>query len=111
MCYSKYNWPGNVRELENVIERAIVLGEDEEIQPHDLPESLSEGAALLVAPELATSYETALNALKQKLVIDAVEVTKGNYTEAARRLDIHPTHLHRLIRNFNLRPTLQKLYT
>jgi two-component system, NtrC family, response regulator HydG len=107
----QYSWPGNVRELENAIERAIVLGEDEEIQPHDLPEGLSETAASSGAPEAAASYESALNTLKQKLVIDAVEATRGNYTEAARRLDIHPTHLHRLIRNFNLRPTLEKLLT
>ena len=31
-----YDWPGNVRELEHVIERAVVLAEDEVITPHDL---------------------------------------------------------------------------
>ena len=34
-----YDWPGNVRELENAIERALVLGVSEMIEPEDLPES------------------------------------------------------------------------
>jgi len=37
-----YDWPGNVRELENAIERALVLGGTDSIQPEDLPESVIE---------------------------------------------------------------------
>jgi DNA-binding protein Fis len=37
-----------------------------------------------------------------------MEQSSGNYTEAARLLGLHPNYLHRLIRNLNLRPTLQK---
>ncbi|MFO7891843.1 MAG: sigma-54 dependent transcriptional regulator [bacterium] len=33
---TEYNWPGNVRELENVIERAVVLTENDYIKPNDL---------------------------------------------------------------------------
>jgi Nif-specific regulatory protein len=32
-----YDWPGNVRELSNAVERAVVMGNDEEIRPEDLP--------------------------------------------------------------------------
>jgi DNA-binding NtrC family response regulator len=34
---SRYSWPGNVRELRNAIERAIVLGDREQIMAQDLP--------------------------------------------------------------------------
>jgi transcriptional regulator with GAF, ATPase, and Fis domain len=34
---TRYGWPGNVRELRNAVERAIVLGDRETIQPQDLP--------------------------------------------------------------------------
>jgi DNA-binding NtrC family response regulator len=34
---TRYAWPGNVRELRNAVERAIVLGDRETIQPQDLP--------------------------------------------------------------------------
>jgi len=37
-----YPWPGNVRELENVIERAVVLCDDDVIHSHNLPPSLQE---------------------------------------------------------------------
>ena len=35
-----YDWPGNIRELQNTVERALVLGTSDVIQPEDLPESL-----------------------------------------------------------------------
>jgi DNA-binding NtrC family response regulator len=34
---SRYSWPGNVRELRNAVERAVVLGDRDQIQPGDLP--------------------------------------------------------------------------
>ena len=41
-CLVDYDWPGNVRELENAIERALVLGPTDMIEPEDLPESVLE---------------------------------------------------------------------
>ncbi len=32
----QYNWPGNVRELRNVMERAFIMSDGEQIQPQDL---------------------------------------------------------------------------
>ena len=106
-----YTWPGNVRELENAIERAVVLGEDDEIQPYDLPEAVREAVVTSQSPDDAGAYEAALNDLKQRLIVEAVQAAKGNYAEAARRLGVHVTYLHRLVKNFNLKPTLEKLLT
>src|SRR5205823_4084555 len=43
---TRYHWPGNVRELRNAVERAIVLGDREQIMPQDLPPQVLAQAAL-----------------------------------------------------------------
>ena len=96
----QYDWPGNVRELENAIERAVVLGSDSEIQVTDLPETIWESAP--VAPGSLT-YHAALREAKQKIILQALEFSHGNYTEAARRLGVHVTYLHRLMRAFKMK--------
>jgi transcriptional regulator with PAS, ATPase and Fis domain len=98
-----YDWPGNVRELENVIERAVVLGSTDIIQPEDLPESLHENT---LAPNVKqTNFHAAAREAKRQIVLNAIERAGGNYTRAAKALGIHPNNLHRLIHSLELRPT------
>ena len=96
-----YDWPGNVRELENVIERAVVLGTTEIIQPEDLPESLQESA--LPAGGNANNFQMAAREAKKQIVIHALEAAGGNYTQAAKTLGMHPNNLHRLLRSLGLK--------
>jgi Nif-specific regulatory protein len=101
-----YDWPGNVRELENSIERAVVLGSSDHIRPEDLPETLVERKE----PSTASStlrYHDAVNSVKRQLIIRAVEQANGNFTEAAKLLNLHPNYLHRLIRNMDVRKDLR----
>jgi DNA-binding NtrC family response regulator len=98
-----YSWPGNVRELENAMEHAMVLGLTDEILPDDLPAALLE---VQPAENNAVQYHARVNQLKKQLIIDAVAQTKGNYTEAAKLLGLHPNYLHRLIRNLDLKGAL-----
>lgn len=105
-CLRRYDWPGNVRELENAIEHAVVLGSSDLILPEDLPEAVlevrpSEGGSI-------TRYHNALLAVKKKLILDALDRTRGNYTEAAALLGLHPNYLHRLASNMNLRVELKR---
>ncbi len=101
-----YDWPGNVRELENVIEHAIVLGSSEHIRPEDLPESLIEGKVAGSSP--ANTYHGVLDETKKGLIHRAFQQAGGNYTDAARLLDLHPNYLHRLIRKFNMKAELEE---
>ncbi len=100
-----YIWPGNVRELENAIEHAIVLGLGDEIIPDDLPESLLE---VQPVEHSSARYHDQLNQLKKQMIADAVKQSKGNYTEAAKSLGVHPNYLHRLIRNLNIKGDLKR---
>jgi Nif-specific regulatory protein len=101
----QYDWPGNVRELENAIERAVVLGSSDHIRPEDLPESLVERKEPSEASTLR--YHDAVNSVKRQLIIRAVEQAGGNFTEAAKLLNLHPNYLHRLIRNMDIRKDLR----
>ena len=103
-----YDWPGNVRELENALERAVVLGSSEHIRPEDLPEALVETTSTSQTSQGGKlCYHEAVNSVKRQLIIKAVEQAGGNFTEAAKLLDLHPNYLHRLVRNMDLRKELR----
>lgn len=95
-----YDWPGNIRELENAIERAIVLGTTETILPEDLPETVLDAGAS--QNDEKSSFHQAIKELKKRLIMKAVDEAKGNYSEAARLLGIHPNNFHRLMKNLNI---------
>ena len=99
-----YDWPGNVRELENAIERALVLSVSDSLQPEDLPESILERD--LPGGMAPAKYHGTVKEVKKQLILEAVEGAKGNYTEAARLLGVHPNYLHRLIRNLGLKEAI-----
>ena len=101
----RYSWPGNVRELENAIEHALVLGLSDEIVVEDLPEALLETQS---TERDSVKYHDRVNQLKKQLIVDAVTQKKGNYTEAAKLLGLHPNYLHRLIRNLDLKAELKR---
>jgi two-component system, NtrC family, response regulator HydG len=102
----EYDWPGNVRELENAIERAVVLGSSRIIEAEDLPETLLEASPAVGST--TAGYHSAVKECKKRLILKTMGETGGNYTEAARLLGLHPNHLHRLIRNMNLKADLKK---
>jgi len=84
-----------------VVERALVLGASEDILPEDLPEALLERET---APGVSEAkYHAAVKDLKKRLIQNALQEARGNYTEAARLLGVHPNYLHRLIRNLDLK--------
>lgn len=92
-----YAFPGNVREVENIIERAVVLAEGDQIQLDDLelghacvlqsPPSSSEHLAPATLEELKEAKrqirEKALEDVEKAFVISALERNHGNITRAA----------------------------
>jgi len=97
----QYDWPGNVRELENTMERAVVLGMADTIQPEDLPDIILDGPG--PAEEPASSLHAAVRDAKQRAVIQALSETGNVHTEAAKILGIHPVHLSRLLKTLGIK--------
>jgi Nif-specific regulatory protein len=104
-CLLRYDWPGNVRELENAIERAIVLGEGETILPEDLPETILDSSPS--AAQESAKYLSSVKDAKRQMIVNALQQSRGNYLEAAKMLGIHPNSLLRLMRNLNVRATME----
>jgi transcriptional regulator with GAF, ATPase, and Fis domain len=104
-CLVNYDWPGNVRELENAVERALVLSVSDVVQPEDLPESILEKG--LTQGSEGAKYHSQVRELKKQLILNAMQESKGNYTEAAQVLGVHVNYLHRLIRNLDLKDALR----
>lgn len=85
-----YAWPGNVRELENVLERALVLGGEHQLDETVLPDSLrqqsdSEGKQL---PAEGLDLDAYLAGQESSLLQQALKRCQGNRTQAAKLLGI-----------------------
>ncbi|MGI8733503.1 MAG: sigma-54-dependent transcriptional regulator [Pyrinomonadaceae bacterium] len=97
----EYGWPGNVRELENVMERLVVLTNEQKIGLEFLPDKM-----LRVLPGASVADETTLEggvvALKRRMIIKALQAEGRNKVAAAKRLGISRSYLHRLISEFDI---------
>ncbi|MFH1491522.1 MAG: sigma 54-interacting transcriptional regulator, partial [Pseudomonadota bacterium] len=95
-----YDWPGNVRELRNALERAVVMGNGQEIMPEDLP--IFSPAKRDSIVEAGQSLKDALDNFKKAFILKNLERTGGNRSEAAKIMDIQRTYLSRLISKYRL---------
>ena len=85
-----YDFPGNVRELANIIERAVIVSNDEQIEAGDLPESTRMAAA---QRKRKVSRPT-LAEVEAEYIYETLSATRGNKTEAARILGISRKNLY-----------------
>jgi len=81
-----YFWPGNVRELENVIERAVILSEDNVIHGYNLPLSLQ--TPILSSTAFKSSLEAKLETIEYEMIVEALTNHKGNMSMAAKELGL-----------------------
>jgi DNA-binding NtrC family response regulator len=89
-----YNWPGNVRELENAVERALVIGRGEEIQPTDFPFQL---------PSVEPRRGHTLEDVERAHIERVLEETNWNLSRSARILDIDRATLYNKLRRYGLK--------
>ncbi len=97
----EYDWPGNVRELENLIERLVVLSNTSTLGLEFVPEKMLR-ALPGTTPGDENTLEGAVEAVKRRMIISALQAEGNNKVAAAKRLGISRSYLHRLINEFDL---------
>lgn len=87
-----YSWKGGIRELENVIERALILCDDEYITKNDLPPNMID---FEYEGDLPDRLKDAVAVFEKKHIISLLKRTENNKEEAAKILDISLSSLYR----------------
>lgn len=96
-----YHWPGNVRELENVIQRAVILTEDDTIHGYNFPLSF-QSPTVFTGREIRNGLETKLATVEYEMLVEALHVHRGNMTEAARELGLTRRTMGLHMKKYNL---------
>jgi DNA-binding NtrC family response regulator len=118
-----YTWPGNVRELENVVERAVVLSTQDEIDVDLLPEAIltrgilgnarlhlsellksltQEGQQRAAAGQPVPSLFDIMEQIERRVIEDMLEQTGWNQTEAAERFQVPLSTLNQKIKRLGI---------
>ncbi|MDB9822781.1 sigma-54 dependent transcriptional regulator [Deltaproteobacteria bacterium] len=102
----KYSWPGNVRELMNAIERGVVLSRSDYLNEEDLPLILLEDNSLdrEIISKKTLPADIPLEEVEKGSILNTLESTGGNKSEAARRLGITRKTLHKKLKKYGLMP-------
>jgi DNA-binding NtrC family response regulator len=103
-----YNWPGNVRELKNVIERAAIMCEGDELNAIDLGEQATRKSASelstngnLVVP-YTSDFRDDRREFERRYIAKCLEESGGNVTRAASVLGMHRQSLQHKLRELGL---------
>ncbi|HKO04742.1 MAG TPA: sigma-54 dependent transcriptional regulator, partial [Candidatus Acidoferrales bacterium] len=113
-----YGWPGNVRELENAVNRAVVLSIAEVMDVDLLPEAIRtreivKGVRLQLSEFLpaengsspgtsAPSLFAIMEEIERRIILDMLERTNWNQTEAAERFQVPLSTLNQKIKRLGI---------
>jgi DNA-binding NtrC family response regulator len=116
-----YEWPGNVRELENAVERAVVLSNGDSMDADLLPENIHtreivkgvrfELAEFMPSPQDGTGVRNAvpppslfeiLEEVERRVIVNMLERTNWNQTEAAERFQVPLSTLNQKIKRLGI---------
>ncbi|PSJ31378.1 diguanylate cyclase [Peptostreptococcus russellii] len=98
----KYRWKGNIRELKNTIENMVVLSSKPTLEVDDIPEYIIEAVKKPSNVVYPMDLNRAIEILEINKINEALEMSKGNKSKAAKILNIPRTTLYYKINQYNI---------
>lgn len=105
LALTQYDWPGNIQELKNVIERSIILNEDDVMTLDHLPSALQEQQSHFLQdaePSPITLKEKTSESDEITFIEEALAKTAGNKSAAAKLLGISRGTLYNKMKEFEM---------
>jgi len=90
-----YSWPGNIRELRHTIEKSVILCDNHTIRPEDLFIDQVRSVTEARMPQK-------LSEIEKQAIMKAIQDSRGNYSQAARILDISRTTLYAKMKSYGI---------
>ena len=111
--FSEYDWPGNVRQLRNLIERAAILSETDQIALKDLPllGVMDDIAQLLDNIPVSNEElkrvkkeirQKAVRKVEKKFIMNALVNNNWNVTQAAQSVGLQRSNFHNLMKKYGI---------
>ncbi|MDP6438533.1 MAG: sigma 54-interacting transcriptional regulator [Candidatus Brocadiia bacterium] len=107
-AFRLYRWPGNVRELKNVVERMVIMGEEEVLEADLLPPELKEAVrtepAVRQPADVGTTAMQPLEQVEKRYILEVLRRTNGNKKKAAEILGMDRSTLYAKLKRFEPEP-------
>ena len=105
-----HDWPGNVRQLENMAEMAVTLSDDRELlDTNDFPAVCrpakpADPVSEIEFPDDGINFNTVVSNLEKRLILQSLEVARGNKKKAATLLRLKRTTFVEKLRRMGVDP-------
>ena len=109
-CLVNYDWPGNVRQLENTVEMAVTLSGDRDmLDMDDFPIACQMSKTAVPVSEIefpddGVNFNTVVSDLEKRLILQSLEVSRGNKKKAATLLRLKRTTFVEKLRRMGVDP-------
>lgn len=105
--FSEYLWPGNIRQLRNIVERLIIMVEDDTIGIEDVKKHIDYENEILNENDSVTKYDDfklniAVDEFEKDFILKKLKENNFNISKTAKNLGVYPSNLYSKINKLGI---------